>query len=200
MDFEKQLDTYLRARFTLLVLVTSEEERLLQSVRATCEQSQRVCLTWDAADFFQYLTPAKSSPPVARDPITALEQVEKFDTNTSAVFLFKDFHDLWSNPQIKRKLRSLVQRLKFTKKHLLISTHIAKVPEELKDEAVIINYPLPDAEHLSDVLNRLVQTPGVNVKFNPARPRKTRPGRPGPHLVTGTARLCTRDRHGWFSG
>jgi len=167
MEFEKQLDTYLRARFTLIVLVTNEEERVLQTVRAACEQTQRVCLTWDAADYFQWLTTSNITPPVARDPLTALEQVEKFDANANAIFLFKDFHDLWTNTQIKRKLRSLAHRLKFTKKSLLITTHIARVPDELKDEAVIINYPLPDADQLSDVLNRLVQTPGVKVNLTP---------------------------------
>ena len=125
------------------------------------------CLTWDAADYFQWLTTSNTTPPVARDPLTALEQVDKFDANASAIFLFKDFHDLWSNAQVKRKLRSLVQRLKFTKKSLIITTHVAKVPEELKDEAVIINYPLPDVDQLSEVLNRLVQTPGVRVNLTP---------------------------------
>jgi hypothetical protein len=167
MDFEKQLDTYLRARFTLIVLVTHEEERVLNSVRAICERSKRACLTWDAADYFQWLTPANSTPPNARDPLTALEQIDKLDSGASTIFLLKDFHDLWSNTQVKRKLRSLVQRLKFTKKSILITTHLGRIPEELKDEAVVIDFPLPDADQLSGVLNNLVETPGVRVTLTP---------------------------------
>ncbi len=34
MSFERDLDIYLRARITLIVLVTPEEERALQTVKA----------------------------------------------------------------------------------------------------------------------------------------------------------------------
>ena len=39
MDFTEQLDLYLRARFTLIVLVTAEEERALDTIRAVCERT-----------------------------------------------------------------------------------------------------------------------------------------------------------------
>ncbi len=92
MPFEQELDIYLRSRFTLIVLVTPEEERVLSAVKAVCDRTQRPCLTWDVADGFQSLTTWCGSLPSARDPL-ALEQM--------------------SNPQFKRKLYSVVQRLKF---------------------------------------------------------------------------------------
>ena len=42
MDFEERLDIYLRARFTLIVLVTLEEERALQVIRSVCERAPAV--------------------------------------------------------------------------------------------------------------------------------------------------------------
>jgi AAA+ superfamily predicted ATPase len=167
MDFEQQLDTYLRARFTLIVLVTNEEERALQMIQASCEKSQRTCLTWDVADYFKWLTPSTTTPPAARDPLNALDQIDKYETNTGTVFLLKDFHDLWNNPQIKRKLRSLAQRLKYSKKSIIITTHSTKIPEEFKDEVVLINFPLPSDAQLEAVLERLTETPGVKVNLTP---------------------------------
>ncbi len=38
MTFSTQLDIYLRSRFTLLIIVTPEEERLLQTIKAVCKQ------------------------------------------------------------------------------------------------------------------------------------------------------------------
>ena len=165
MDFEKQLDTYLRAKFTLIILITNEEQRALDSVRSVCVNNQRSCLAWDVADYFQWLTPAPATTPTARDPLTALEQIDKFDPNSNTIFLLKDFHDLWDNAQIKRKLRRLAQRLKFTRKSILITTYVSKIPEELKDEAVVVNFPLPTAEQLEKVLNDLTQTAGVKVNL-----------------------------------
>jgi SpoVK/Ycf46/Vps4 family AAA+-type ATPase len=163
MNFESELDIYLRARFTLMVLVTPEEERALQTVKAVCERGKRPCLTWDMADGFQTLASVRGSLPAARDPKTALEQVEKVEGDV--LFVLKDFHEWWSNPEIKRKLRSIAQRLKFTKKSILVTTPSGKVPEELKDEAVVVEFRPPNAAELEAVLNRLTQTPGVKVNL-----------------------------------
>ncbi len=161
MKFEDELDVYLRARFTLILLVTTEEERALQTIKEVCEHTQRPSLTWDIADNFQWLS--GSGPAlIGRDPITALELIDKTDNN--ALYILKDFHEVWTNPQIKRKLRSVVQRLKFSKKSVLITSPSSKFPDELKDEAVVVEFPSPTTVELDEVLRRLTQqTPGVKV-------------------------------------
>ena len=165
MNLEDQLDIYLRARFTLIVLITPEEDRALQTIKSVCERTQRRALTWDTADGFSSLTPTTGALPAARDPLTALEQVEKMEGYS--LFILKDFHDAWGNPQIKRKLRSVCQKLKFTKKSILVTTCSTNIPEELKDEAVLVNFPLPGTEELEDVLVNLTRTPGVRVNLTP---------------------------------
>jgi AAA+ superfamily predicted ATPase len=160
--FDEILDIYLRARFTLIVLVTPEEERALEVVKGTCERAGRPCLAWDVADGFQVLS-GKDTPPSARDPLTALEQVDKM--RGDGLFVLKDFHEFWNDARIKRKLRNVAQRLKLTKKSIAVTTPSSKIPEELKDETVIVPFPAPQAAELEDVLNRLTQTPEVRVKL-----------------------------------
>jgi SpoVK/Ycf46/Vps4 family AAA+-type ATPase len=162
MNFPEQLDIYLRARFTLIGLVTSEEERAIEAVRAVCEQSARDCFTWDAADGFVTLA-GSAAPPTARDPLTALEQVEKSSEN--ALFVLKDFHEFWNEPRVKRKLRNLAQRLKFTRKTILVTLPSAKIPDELKDETVVMDFPTAGAPELEGVLANLTKTPGVKVSL-----------------------------------
>lgn len=163
MRFDEELDVYLRARFTLIILVTMEEERALQDIKEVCETTQRPCLAWDAAEGFSWLSNAAFPLPVARDPLTALEQIDKIDAQ--ALFVLKDFHEAWGNPQIKRKLRNLAQRLKFTKKSILITAPVIKIPDELRDEIVVIEYPAPTTLELEEVLQRLTQTPGVKINL-----------------------------------
>ncbi len=162
MNFTQQLDIYLRARFTLIVLVTTEEERSLQIIKDLCDHSQRRALTWDVADGFQNLN-TSTAPPTARDPLTALEQIDKMDGNI--LFILKDFHEAWDNPQIKRKLRTLCQKLKFTRKSILVTSASAKIPDELQDDAVLLNLPLPIAPELDQVLNNLTQTAGMKISL-----------------------------------
>ncbi len=163
MTFDDLLDIYFRARFTLLVVVTPEEERLLQMVKTACERSRRLALTWDLADGFQALTPTAVSLPSARDPLSALDQADKWEGE--ALFVLKDFHESWNNPQIKRKLRGVSQRFKFAKKTLLVTASTGKIPDELKDEAVLVEFPLPNADQLEEVLDKLTQTSGVKANL-----------------------------------
>lgn len=166
-DFERRLDTYLRARFTLIVLVSHEEKRVEGMVKDMCEAYKRSCLSWDSAEGFQWVSAPNGSLPVAKDPQTALEQIDKIDSSLATLFVLKDFHDFWSNAVIRRKLRSLAQKMKFTKKSILIITPSSRVPDELKDEVVIENVPLPDVNDLLEVLEELRSTSGVRLNLTP---------------------------------
>ena len=68
-EFEKNLDIYLRARFTLLIIVTTEEERALQSIFRVCEASRRNCLNWDLAEGFHQMGNSSLPIPNAPDPL-----------------------------------------------------------------------------------------------------------------------------------
>jgi AAA+ superfamily predicted ATPase len=166
MEFEAQLDIYLRARFPLIVLVTLEEERALWKLKQALERSGRSYLTWDVSEGFRTDSFVQGgSAPSAKDPITALEHVDAADGDD--VFVFKDFHDCWDHPQVKRKLRSVAQRLKFTKKSIVVTTHTANIPEELHDDSVIAELPPPSVSELDRVLSRLSRTPGVRDELRP---------------------------------
>jgi AAA+ superfamily predicted ATPase len=168
MKFEEQLDIYLRARFTLILLVTFEERRALQIIRTVCDRTQRPCMTWDSADGFQWLSETTSNATqVAKDPLTALDSIERYDPNSSTLFVLKDFHDAWSNPQIRRKLRSVSQKLRSSRKSILVTAFSSKVPDELRDEVFIVDFPLPNGEEMEEVFNHLAKSPNVRVNLTP---------------------------------
>ncbi len=165
MTFKQQLELYLRARCTLVVIVTPEEDRALELVRQVCEDLSRCCLAWDLAEGFQAIT-AQPASLQARDPLAALEQIDK--AAGDGIFVLRDFHDCWSNPTIRRKLRTLAHRLKFSKKSILVTTPTAsKVPEELRDDAVIMPLVPPGLNELETVLEQLARTPGVRLNLTP---------------------------------
>ena len=163
MSFEQELDTCLRARFALIVLVTVEEERALASIKTVCETAKRPCWSWDVADGFQVVAGSGGPMPVAPDPKTALQQIDKADG--SGLYILKDFHDCWTNALLKRQLRSVAQRLKYTRKSILVVLPTSKIPEELKDEVVLIDFPPPAVAELEEVLLKLTQSPGVKVNL-----------------------------------
>jgi AAA+ superfamily predicted ATPase len=163
-SFERELDVYLRARFTLLLLVTSEEERALEAIKGTCEASRRQAWMWDLADGYQVLC-GDGGKLSGRDPLSALEQAEKHTSD--GVFVLKDFHEGWANPQIKRKLKNLAQRFKYARKTLIVIAPTSQVPPELRDELVVVDFPSPDIAELEAVLDQLSQNPNVRESLTP---------------------------------
>jgi SpoVK/Ycf46/Vps4 family AAA+-type ATPase len=163
MTLEHELDLYLRARFTLVVLVTHEEERALQCIDAVC--GNRPCFSWDLADGFRTRGRSGASPPSARDPLSAIEQIEKVDGDP--VFVLLDFHDCWRDPRVRRKLKSVAQRLKYTRTSMIVLAPSRVVPEELRDEAVIVELAPPGTGELERVLDDLAETPNVRVDLTP---------------------------------
>ena len=101
-DFARRLNISLRARVTLIVVMTPEEERVVARVRDVCDswEPSRQCLTWDSVEGFTVISGNKSFISQSKDPLAALDDLAKTDEN--AVIILKDFHEYWNNPQVKR--------------------------------------------------------------------------------------------------
>lgn len=163
MDFKQQLDVYLRARFTLIIIKTREESRVIKIIQQVCSDRQCPCSVWDAAEGFAKTQSSNNGGLRGQilDPLQVLENIEKETART--VFVLKDLHDYWNNGKLKRKLRNVAQKLKISYKSVIITTPCGKIPPELEDEAVIINFSLPTAEELEQVLDELTKTRGLKV-------------------------------------
>ena len=81
--------------------------------------------------------------------------------------MLKDFHEAWDNPQVKRKLRSVCQRVRLGNKSILVTSPSSKLPDELRDEAVLIELDLPKSDELEEVLLSQIRKPGVKVSLTP---------------------------------
>jgi ATP-dependent 26S proteasome regulatory subunit len=145
-----------------MLINTPEEERALRSVEQVCKRLNRACITWDVADNFQTLV-GQLTMPAQRDPLAALDSIDKSDGEI--VFVLRDFHECWGNASIKRKIKNLAQRFKYSKKTILVIAPVGKVPDELKDEVVTIEFSLPNTTELESVLEPLVIAPGVRVNL-----------------------------------
>ena len=68
MQFDKELENLLQARFTLVFITTSEEMRALDEVRKLCLKRGRTLIAWDVADGFEPLTDGVKPLPAAPEP------------------------------------------------------------------------------------------------------------------------------------
>ena len=73
-DFSRKLNVSLRARVTLIVVMTPEEERVVSKIQEVCDtwDPPRQCVTWDSVDGFRLLPGIRISTP---SPATRLRRL-----------------------------------------------------------------------------------------------------------------------------
>lgn len=156
---EDEIRLLLRARTTLIVVVTREEERaieLLDGVRR--ERAGADLVVWDVASRFASRTGRRL--PDAATPGAALDKIREL-VSTSAdrrdLYVLKDFHEFWGrDPNVRRALRNLANDLRFTMASLVVTTPRRDVPEELANDVVLLDLPLPTVAALRAELDAIV--------------------------------------------
>jgi AAA+ superfamily predicted ATPase len=168
-----ELVLYLKSRVTLIIVVTTEEQRAVELIEAAqiSRDPDAYLVAWDIADKFTSPGKKKKSPlPDAQDPKAAMEKIwETAQQSTNGdVYILKDFHDLWKDPTNRRRLKNLSYKLATTKSSLVVTTPQREIPAELRDNAVLVDLDLPSALDLRQNLDSLLKQVPKNfeIKLN----------------------------------
>ena len=90
MSFSKELNLLLKARYPVLYISTFEEDRVEYTIRKAIKStSNKAIYTWDFVE--GYKTNPNNPRFAAKNPLQALELVEKLTADTPAIFILKDF-------------------------------------------------------------------------------------------------------------
>ena len=99
----------------------------------------------------------KSRNAATKDPLAALDQV--IEQVEPAIFIFKDFHPFLTknNFAVVRKLKEIALHLKNSFKTIVLISPVMEIPTELEKEITVLNYPLPVAEDLGALLDKIIE-------------------------------------------
>jgi ATP-dependent 26S proteasome regulatory subunit len=156
---DHELETLIRARYPIIYIVSWEEKRVEDALRAITTARGKRMFVWT-------VTQGMVVSPTATDertrmPLAALDFV--INSNDPAVFVLKDFHAFIADTEIARRLRDLTYALKTSYKTLVILSPTLKLPPELEKEVTVVDYVLPTLEDLDRLLENIIQS----VKSNP---------------------------------
>lgn len=162
MSFREEFSLLLRARYPLIYIPTSEEERAEAAIREEARlQGNRAVYTWDFVDGYQ------GNPNDAgfgrRNPLQALEFVEKLPASAPAVFILRDFHRFLEDASVSRKLRNLARLLKSQPKNLVLLSPRIVTTEELSEAITVLEFPLPAAAEIKAEVERLLAATGQSL-------------------------------------
>ncbi|MDB9540246.1 AAA family ATPase [Anabaenopsis arnoldii] len=161
MNFREEFKLLLRARYPLIYIPTYEEERVEAAIREeAANQGNRPVYTWDFVDGYQ--GNPNDTGFGKRNPLQALEFVEKLPASAPAVLILRDYHRFLDDVAIARKLRNLAKLLKSQPKNLVLLSPRVAIPDDLTEVLTVVEFPLPAAPEIKAEVERLVQSTGNN--------------------------------------
>jgi SpoVK/Ycf46/Vps4 family AAA+-type ATPase len=150
----EELETLIRARYPLLYIVSWEEQRVEQALRAIASERGKRILVWTVTQGLVASPTGRNEQ--TRKPFAALDAIEQ--SKDPAIFVLKDFHAFITDSEITRRLRDLSNSLKRDYKTVVILAPILKLPAELEKETTIVDYPLPNLADLGSKLEIIVDS------------------------------------------
>jgi SpoVK/Ycf46/Vps4 family AAA+-type ATPase len=162
MKFNDELALFLKARYPIIYINTVEEDRVEYVIRKNVKTNlNRSIYSWDFVD--GYTNNPNNEGFAKRNPLQALELVERLNAETPALFLLKDFNKFLSDLSISRKLRNISRILKLQPKTIVILGADLIIPRELQDLITVVQFQLPLQDEINQELNRLINSLNIKV-------------------------------------
>ena len=162
MKFNSELTLFLKARYPIIYINTIEEDRVEYVIRKNVKTNlNRSIYSWDFVD--GYTNNPNNQGFAKRNPLQALELVERLNIETPALFLLKDFNRFLTDLSISRKLRNISRILKLQPKTIIIIGSDLTIPKELQDLITVLEFQLPLEDEITQELNRLINSLNIKV-------------------------------------
>lgn len=157
----KQIDLMIRARYPILYLVGPEEEPIEEVFDQVAHQlvPKRKLYYWDIVRGWLDNGSAKGSV------MAALDRISKAPTQDNSIFILRDLHPILKFPHsdrnapVIRELRNLTRELKQSCKTLVLTAYTLELPDELREDITVIDFPLPTIPEINRLISYLVEKP-----------------------------------------
>ena len=154
-----EIDVLIRARYPVLYVVSSEEQRVIEWLVAAARRRGKQVLEWSCSTG---LVPAGTSlqsqrarSSASRDPLVALDLV--IDQVEPSLFVFKDLHPFLTRGghAVVRRLKETAHELRDSYKTIVLVSPALELPPELEKEVTVIDFPLPGPAEIGALLERI---------------------------------------------
>ncbi|HEX9052474.1 MAG TPA: AAA family ATPase [Anaeromyxobacter sp.] len=192
--FVQELDVLVRARYPLVYLVTSEEQRLEEILAELANTHGKALLGWSIARGFRREGGSKMAAGLegTKEPLAALAAIEKL--SEPSLVVLKDFHPYLQDPAVVRALRELAHALKSTFTTVVLLSPTLVIPPEIEKEVSVLDVPLPSYRDLLQLLKEIV---GVVRQGNRAKVELTKDD--ADHLIKAAQGLTLAEAENAFA-
>ena len=106
-SFLEEIDELIRARYTMLYVVTWEEKRAQHLLYSVAEKQQKALFDWSITQGLRKISGPNDfveSGNKMRKPLEVLNHI--LQTSGETIFILKDFHHFWDSPEVIRQIES----------------------------------------------------------------------------------------------
>ncbi|MGI5818991.1 MAG: AAA family ATPase [Armatimonadota bacterium] len=153
MDVSRQIDVLIRARYSILYIVSWEEDRVERTLRQIAQKRDKTMFTWSVTEGM-VVGGGGGTDPSTTGAMAALEFA--LEQKGPAIFVMRDFDRFLEDARVARKLRDVARAFRASYKTLVIVSPVLTIPPHLEKDVTVIDYPLPDEEALSGLLQGIV--------------------------------------------
>ncbi len=161
--FLEQIDERVRARYTLLYVVTWEEVRARHLLTRVAEKQKKRLVEWSITDGLRTVSGDMRDTQRERNVLKMLNTI--LQSSEAALYVLKDFHTYLETPEIIRQIRDLSYALKNTRKTIVFLSPTLKIPTELEKAMTIVDLPLPTEAELQNLLEEKLSGAAVSRQF-----------------------------------
>ena len=157
MNFLNEFVLLLKARYPIIYIATNEEERIEYLIKYCAKKYVvRTYYSWDFVDGYQ--GNPNDTGFAARNPLEALDLIDKLTPETASLFVLKDYDNFLKDFSVVRKLKNLSRSLKTQPKNIIIVSSEINIPDSLKEFVTLLEFPLPSYSEILEELNRLISS------------------------------------------
>lgn len=154
------LQTYLRAGYPGIVIISSEEARAEADIASVCTSLKRNLHAWSSTEGLVDVKEGRVTS--CPDPLEAFQILDGMFANTSPrhVVLMRDLqlHLDQSDPMLVRRIKDILRIAKSNGHTLILLGCRLKLPPELEHEMTHVDFTLPNATQLGTVLDGIIKS------------------------------------------
>ena len=149
-----ELSELIRARYTMLYLLSWEELRASRLLTQVADKTSRELI----------VNSVGSQPGGGDEPLTPMDALHALAQHEGQVlYVLKDFHHYLDDPAILRTLRDMEPTLAEQGKVLLLLSPVLRVPRELEKDLRVVDIPLPDLGEVAQLLAVVIRSQKLKI-------------------------------------
>lgn len=141
----EEIGVLMSSRRRAIMVNTFEETRFQEDIKSIAETKGYKAYAWSITSGVTDIITNEKKEKIF-DPTKIVDHISDFPEQ--AIFVIKDFHDIWANFQAKRKLRDLLEAADKVYKPIILVSPQAQIPTELEKLITVVKYDLPTRERV----------------------------------------------------